>query len=131
MRLGEREMSDIMEEPTHEHEWDVRAIPTGGFFYSHGPAVCAGNHCTLHNPSNHHMIHWPTWWRKNINLMNRMCEHGILHPDPDDLAHKHRSRGAAWASRCARHNCDGCCTPPTSEPMSLWRRFKNIIGLDE
>jgi hypothetical protein len=37
----------------------------------------------------------------------RICEHGVGHPDPDDVGY--------WAGRgydITRHGCDGCCSPP-------------------
>lgn len=73
----------------------------------HSPALCAGRHCVMHNPSDHHMRQWPTNWRADRGLMERVCTHGIGHPDPDALAYC-VSIGQAWQ---ARHGCDGCCAP--------------------
>jgi hypothetical protein len=74
----------------------------------HRPQVCAGRHCVIHNPSQHHMVDWPTLWRGDRQLMERVCPHGIGHPDPDDAAW-HRSQGRDWAGV---HSCDRCCRPP-------------------
>lgn len=65
--------------------------------------------CALHRRSDHHLRHFPqvhqlianspesvvhSWW----GPMQRMCPHGIGHPDPDNSYH-------------ILHNidCDGCC----------------------
>lgn len=73
----------------------------------HDESKCKGRHCVMHNPSNHHMREWPLNWRDDIKVMERICPHGIGHPDPDDAAY-HRSIGKDWA---LIHGCDGCCMP--------------------
>ena len=77
----------------------------------HSPGACAGRNCVIHNPSDHHMRGWPTNWRHGgfgdimPPHMERMCEHGVGHPDPDDLAfHGSAAIGV--------HGCDGCCARP-------------------
>ena len=66
---------------------------------------CAGEACVMHNPSNHHMRDWPTNWRGDRRLMERICPHGVGHPDPDDLAfHERQGRDGQGV-----HGCDGCC----------------------
>jgi hypothetical protein len=77
----------------------------------HPPEVCAGEHCVLHNPSDHHMRDWPTLWRGDRRLMERTCAHGVGHPDPDDLA-VHVRNGRDWQGV---HGCDGCCSAPREE----------------
>lgn len=51
---------------------------------------------------------FPTHWRADRGLMERICPHGVGHPDPDDLAwqEEHRPQAAAGV-----HGCDGCCAP--------------------
>jgi hypothetical protein len=71
----------------------------------HTPDKCAGRPCVLHNPSDHHMREWPTVYRADRGLMERTCEHGVGHPDPDDLEY-HISEGRSYQSV---HGCDGCC----------------------
>jgi hypothetical protein len=46
--------------------------------------------------------------------MERICPHGVGHPDPDDLAYR-----ISIAKKMGKdtkylgiHGCDGCCTPP-------------------
>ena len=80
---------------------------TGVKLRVHDREKCKGEFCSIHNPSNHIMKDWPTHWRDDRGLMERICEHGVGHPDPDDLAFKRRhglddSEGI--------HGCCGCCT---------------------
>lgn len=79
----------------------------------HAPSTCAGNACTLHDPSNHAQRDWPMNYRSDRGLMERICPHGIGHPDPDDLAF-HVRQGRDWQSV---HGCDGCCSEPTPFPQ--------------
>lgn len=71
----------------------------------HSPVVCAGRACVLHSPSSHHMCDWVLHWRDDRGIMERICSHGVGHPDPDDLAFQ-VSRGNHSAGT---HGCDGCC----------------------
>lgn len=71
----------------------------------HPKAVCAGDWCTIHNPSPHHMREFRQLWRADRRIMERICPHGIGHPDPDDMAIRTgKDRGV--------HGCDGCCRDP-------------------
>lgn len=70
--------------------------------------------CVIHNPTLHHMQDWPTNWRDDIFLMERMCEHNVGHPDPDDIAYKDRKYGTAAAHAASVHGCDGCCRNVTA-----------------
>lgn len=74
---------------------------TGQTIYNvHPMDDCIGRPCVMHAPSNHHMREWKTHWRADRHLMERLCPHGIGHPDPDDI------------SEDRVHGCDGCCRPP-------------------
>ena len=73
----------------------------------HDPALCAGRACSRHHPSNHHMRTWPKVWREFYGYSDRMCSHGIGHPDPDDVVHL---QGLGEVS--TEHACDGCCIAP-------------------
>lgn len=73
---------------------------------THGADVCAGPLadngqpvCCIHNPSDHHMVTWPQNWRADRALMERVCPHGVGHPDPDGL----------FRDGDDVHGCDGCC----------------------
>lgn len=77
----------------------------------HRSDVCAGHFCCIHNPSEHPLRERPLNWRGHV--MERICEHGIGHPDPDDLA---------WRDRIGRdasgvHGCDGCCRGAGPAPV--------------
>jgi hypothetical protein len=70
---------------------------------------CHGQRCCIHNPSEHHMRTWRQNWRDDRGLMERICPHGIGHPDPDDIDFKRRTLGEEFADGEAVHGCDGCC----------------------
>ncbi len=69
----------------------------GQKLWTHGKVQCKGQTCTIHNYSEHHMRAWPQNYRFDRGIMERVCEHGVGHPDPDDL------------SKDTLHGCDGCC----------------------
>lgn len=53
-------------------------------------------------------------WRFDSGLMERICTHGIGHPDPDHMAHLQRLVSGRIATQEyvdaeAVHGCDGCC----------------------
>lgn len=83
--------------------------PDGSIFENvHPQEACEGRACCIHAPSNHSMRDFPLHYRNDRGLMERICPHGIGHPDPDDLAYKEMvmpGSGYAWGS----HGCDGCC----------------------
>lgn len=109
-------------------EAEASAVPSGGEWWVglapawspyrgptiltnvHPESACAGQHCVLHNPSDHHMRDWAAVFRADLHLMERQCRHGIGHPDPDDVAW-HASQGRSRGI----HSCDGCCRPPDKE----------------
>lgn len=67
---------------------------------------CAVLGCVIHSPTDPHRD-WPTHFRADSGLMERICPHGIGHPDRDSVA---------WFERRGRthmnvHGCDGCCAP--------------------
>ena len=71
----------------------------------HGPAVCAGEWCCFHKPSDHHMRDWPMHIRETT-LVERICKCGTGHPDPDSVAALVRITGEEhWGI----HGCCGCC----------------------
>lgn len=76
---------------------------------------CVENNCCIHNPSNHHLVDAPLVWRQahifdfKPSHMERICEHGIGHPDPDSLAYLRRIAQTELADMLAIHGCDGCC----------------------
>lgn len=68
--------------------------------------------CVIHNPSDHPLKDAPTHWRVagpwdiNPSHMERICEHGVGHPDPDSVAYRIRH----GQDGLEVHGCDGCCT---------------------
>lgn len=78
---------------------DIYISGTGQRLRVHGGDTCTGPACTIHRPSPHHMRSWPTLWRSDRFMMERLCKHGVGHPDPDDRV-LDRS-----------HGCCGCCRP--------------------
>lgn len=70
----------------------------------HNPDQCLGEWCCIHNPSDHHMDEWPQNWRQDRRIMERICPHGIGHPDPDDPKTREYYESI--------HGCDGCCAAP-------------------
>lgn len=62
---------------------------------------CMRGNCTIHKPSDHRMRSFKQKWRYDRALMERICPHGIGHPDPDEIGLDESGRGV--------HGCDGCC----------------------
>ena len=63
-------------------------------------------HCAVHRPSEHHMRSWPMLLRSST-LLERLCPHGVGHPDPDSAAYLDWRDGIdSWGL----HGCDGCCS---------------------
>lgn len=95
--------------------YDLWGLEDGNLLQTHGPDQCEGNFCALHNPSDHPLKHAVMRWDSSRNLMVRFCIHGLWHPDPDDIAFKHRANSVYWASICEKHPCDTCCRKTTVE----------------
>lgn len=77
----------------------------------HNPVLCKGTFCPFHNPSPHHMVNWPIFVRVDKDyLTERLCPHGIGHPDPDSVAFFIRSWGEQDGGAMGIHGCDRCCS---------------------
>lgn len=61
--------------------------------------------CAVHGPSNHHMRAWNITWRGDKGVEERICSHGVGHPDPDSAVWRARN-GLGYLNV---HGCDGCC----------------------
>ena len=70
----------------------------------HSKDTCLGEYCTIHNRSQHIMRIFPQSYRFDKGLMERICPHGVGHPDPDDIM-------LIKYEYLAIHGCDGCCMP--------------------
>lgn len=88
----------------------------------HDRVLCRGDHCCIHNPSNHHMRDWPLHWRADRKLMERICEHGVGHPDPDDMAFKEFL--GLNVKTIGIHGCCGCCDKATYEKYIVTKTLK-------
>ena len=85
---------------------------SGQRIWVHPKEECKGEFCVIHNPSFHKMRGWATNWREDRGLMERVCVHGVGHPDPDDLAFKElnfQQNGKVYTKYESIHGCDGCC----------------------
>lgn len=73
----------------------------------HDEIECMGRTCIIHSPTNHHMRSWPLHWRSDRGIFERICEHGIGHPDPDQYDYW----DAIGRTEEGVHGCDSCCVP--------------------
>jgi hypothetical protein len=80
----------------------------GQVINAHHPDKCKDqSSCSIHKPSQHHMREWPQNWRMDGYLMERICPHGIGHPDPDHMLYMMTS--GQYDPILETHGCDGCC----------------------
>lgn len=91
---------------------------------------CDDRGCVIHNPSDHGMRHMKTLWRGDRYLMERLCEHGVGHPDPDDMSFKKRTMSAERYEVEGVHGCDGCCSvavsPKVQAVNEVMEEFPNV-----
>lgn len=90
-----------------KYEKEVMAV---NLYNVHDPEKCAEQACCIHNPSDHVMKDFPQLWRNDRYMMERVCPHGIGHPDPDHMTHMRLVYGNEFASYHSIHGCDGCCS---------------------
>lgn len=76
-------------------------------FNVHTASECRGA-CPIHKPSMHHMRDWPLHYREDRGMFERLCPHGVGHPDPDSL---HRMVEYHEDLEASIHGCchKGCC----------------------
>lgn len=89
----------------------------------HRRGDCRGEFCTIHNFSDHHMVTWRQNWRPDRGIMERICEHGVGHPDPDDYG------GGTKSAARGIHGCDGCCVDPREDEE--WEAFLNRCAVGD
>lgn len=70
----------------------------------HREQDCMGAKCPIHKKSDHHMRTMPQHWRSDRGIVERICEHGVGHPDPDS---PWNADSYEWI-----HGCCGCCRKP-------------------
>ncbi len=71
----------------------------------HTPEPTCDIACVIHNPSEgpHRDLH--LHWRDDRGIFERICDHGIGHPDPDQFPYWE----ATDQDYQSVHGCDGCC----------------------
>ena len=73
---------------------------------THAPVkACETYSCVIHNPSVNVMSDFPLNWCGDRGIMERICPHGVGHPDIDSAARFDRM----GLSEVNTHGCDGCC----------------------
>ena len=78
----------------------------GSLTRTHRVSACAGRGCAIHNhPSDHPLMDAPLNWRDDRGILERICEHGVGHPDHDSALYL-SSIGLGIQNI---HGCDGCC----------------------
>jgi hypothetical protein len=88
-------------------------VSYGNLINVHPESACAGARgCGIHNkPSDHPLMDAPMNWREDRGILERICEHGVGHPDYD-AAQYLTSIGQGYQNT---HGCDGCCLKPGEE----------------
>lgn len=82
-----------------------------GWMMVHNRARCVPP-CAIHAPSDHPLNKNDLHWRSDLGIFERACNHGIGHPDPDDLAYKRTVlTPEQYRARALEvHGCDWCCS---------------------
>lgn len=86
---------------------DSKGDPNGYVMRNpHDSWLCVGRGCAIHDhPSDHKLKDAPMLWRDDRGILERICEHGIGHPDFDSALYL-TSIGSEVENI---HGCDGCC----------------------
>lgn len=80
----------------------------------HSPTSCESRGCAVHNhPTNHRLKDAPMNWREDRGILERICEHGVGHPDIDSALYLD-SIGAGYQNIHACHfegpySTKSCC----------------------
>lgn len=113
----------------------ARPEPPGRFTDDYGQRLtsihqesddCREHGCTIHNPSEDSEAIGKRFWRADRGIMERQCQHGVGHPDPDSVRFWQREHGDDFASLHSVHGCDGCCSEPYGVPG--WSASYNDTG---
>jgi len=91
---------------------DPLQLADGSVAMVHKIDACKGEFCAIHRPCDHPLRDAPFAWREGRLGLGRMCEHNVVHPDPDDLAYKWETMDKKEFQRKGydRHTCKcGCC----------------------
>lgn len=97
----------LMDRIWHDEEWQFVTLDGEGKLGNVHRITddCLNHGCAVHNPTPGPLSHRPYNWRTDRNIMERICEHGIGHPDHDSAAFQRRFDRAYENV----HGCDGCC----------------------
>lgn len=130
-----------MSSEASEHPTWIPVIPTvdevyldsGQHMYTHSHTQCAGRPCVIHEPTEHVMVGFRMVWRWDVALFERICPHGVGHPDPDQFWY--------WESKDtmykAVHGCcsEGCCSAgrpvPTPEAEAFFAALAKAKAIAE
>lgn len=97
---------------------EIVVLTGGQKIRCHDKSQCEGQpSCCIHKPSDHHMKSWDMNWRDDTKVMERICEHGVGHPDPDHLEHKRQFLRLDEREWDSIHGCDGCCKETYTEKL--------------
>lgn len=90
------------------NEWWVNG--TQRFTNIHRTSSCAGENCIVHTPSDcvANREDWAYVFRTDGRI-ERMCNHGIGHPDPDQARFLLTANADIYGEWIWIHACDGCC----------------------
>lgn len=121
----------LIQDPKTGYYTDVSDSPTGkklAVFSAHSPSNCVGDHpCAIHNTaSDHPLSEAPLYWRQDIGVLERICGHGVGHPDFDSIQYL----ASVGQDTGSSHGCDGCCAllNPTRTCPSC---KQEDLGIDE
>lgn len=89
-----------------------RRVIDGIPMWVHKVEYCSGM-CPIHNPSSHPLSDAPLYWRGDRGFFERICRHGVGHPDPDSMAYLRSLNPRADDT----HGCDGCCSGEVIEQL--------------
>lgn len=82
------------------------SLPDGTTLYNvHERSDTCEQSCVIHNPLTNHMSDWQLHWRNDRGIFERICPHGIGHPEPSQYPYW----DATHQGHQKVHGCDGCC----------------------
>lgn len=87
----------------------------------HPLGSCVG-FCVIHRPIEGPWSLWPTHWRDDRHIMERLCPHGVGHPAIEDVL---RSGDGGT------HGCDGCECGPRLVEEKLQKALREELNRDE
>lgn len=82
-------------------------LNTGQRVVVHAKRFCVPlMNCPVHYRMDGSYLNLPMIWRDDVRLFERLCAHGVGHPDPNQFAFWHSINQDFKKS----HGCDGCCS---------------------